>query len=183
MALCLALFLSGCTGSGNDGPTGSITETGAAPTGAGSGTGSAAVPAAAPKILKRLDLQLDIPWAAVFLPNGTAIISERESALLKAVKDGRATTMGQVPGVSPAGEGGLLGLALSPDFATDSYLYLYYTSPQDNRIARVKLAEAPGGSLTFDAPGGGFHRHPQSINPQRRQNPVWPGRFPLCGHG
>jgi glucose/arabinose dehydrogenase len=86
------------------------------------------------------------------LPNGTAIISERESALLKAVKDGHATTMGQVPGVSPAGEGGLLGLALSPAFATDSYLYLYYTSPQDNRIARVKLAEATGGSLTFDSP-------------------------------
>jgi glucose/arabinose dehydrogenase len=152
MALCLALFLSACTGSGNDAPTGSITETGAAPTGAGSGTGSAAAPAAVPKILKRLDLQLNIPWAAVFLPNGTAIISERESALLKAVKDGRATTMGRVPGVSPGGEGGLLGLALSPAFATDGYLYLYYTSPQDNRIARVKLAEAPGGSLAFGDP-------------------------------
>ncbi len=118
---------------------------------AGRGTGSA-VPAAAPKILKRLDLQLTIPWAAVFLPNGTAIISERDSALLKAVKDGRATTLGQVPGVSPGGEGGLLGLALSPGFATDSYLYMYYTSSQDNRIARVKLTEAPGGSLTFDDP-------------------------------
>jgi glucose/arabinose dehydrogenase len=152
MALCLALLLSGCTGSGNDGPTGSITETDAAPTGAGSVTGSATLPAAAPRILKRLELQLSIPWAAVFLPNGTAIISERESALLKAVKDGRATTMGQVPGVSPAGEGGLLGLALSPDFGADNYLYLYYTSPQDNRIARVKLTEAPGGSLTFDEP-------------------------------
>jgi glucose/arabinose dehydrogenase len=128
MALCLALFLSGCTGRGNDAPTGSITEPGAVSTGTGSGTGSPAAPAAAPKILKRLDLQLNIPWAAVFLPNGTAIISERESALLKVVTDGRPTTMGRIPGVSPAGEGGLLGLALSPDFATDSYLYLYYTS-------------------------------------------------------
>jgi glucose/arabinose dehydrogenase len=129
-----------------------MTGTGATSAGAGSGAGSAPVPAAEPRILRRLDLQLDIPWAAVFLPNGTAIISERESALLKAVKDGRASTIGRIPDVSPAGEGGLLGLALSPGFATDSYLYLYYTSPRDNRIARVKLSEAPGGSLAFADP-------------------------------
>lgn len=152
VVLCLALFLAGCTGNDKDGPRGSITGPGAAPGGPAGGTVTTAAPVTAPQILKRLDLQLNIPWAAVFLPNGTAIISERESALLKAVKDGRATTIGQVPGVSPAGEGGLLGLALSPGFATDSYLYLYYTSPQDNRIARVKLAETTGGSWAFADP-------------------------------
>jgi glucose/arabinose dehydrogenase len=183
MALCLTLFLSGCTGSGNDAPTGSITETGAAPTGAGSGTGSGTVPAAAPRILKRLDLQLNIPWAAVFLPNGTAIISERESALLKAVKDGRATTIGRVPGVSPEGEGGLLGLALSPGFATDGYLYLYYTSPQDNRIARVKLAEAPGGSLTFNDPQVVFTGIPKASTHNGGRIRFGPDGFLYAGTG
>jgi glucose/arabinose dehydrogenase len=100
----------------------------------------------------RLDLQLEVPWATVFLPNGTAIISERDTALLKAVRDGRAATIGKVAGVAPAGEGGLLGLALSPGFATDRYLYLYFTSPQDNRIARVELTERADGSLAFGDP-------------------------------
>jgi glucose/arabinose dehydrogenase len=155
VALCVAIALSGCTGEGTGAPTGSITgtrpgatEPGAGTTGPTPGTGAAATP----EIQARLDLQLNIPWAAVFLPNGTAVISERDSALLKAVKDGRATTIGQVPGVTPGGEGGLLGLALSPDFPTDNYVYLYFTSAQDNRIARVKLTEEPDGSLVFGDP-------------------------------
>lgn len=162
LAFCVALLLSGCTGDGNDTPTGSVTGTGPGPTGASPGTTGATPgttgPApgtrspAVPEIQTRLDLQLKIPWAAVFLPNGTAVISERDSALLKAVKDGQATTIGQVPGVTPGGEGGLLGLALSPGFSTDRYLYLYFTSAEDNRIARVKLAEEPGGSMALDDP-------------------------------
>ncbi|WP_354253401.1 PQQ-dependent sugar dehydrogenase [Arthrobacter sp. UYEF21] len=148
LALCVALSLSGCTGNGNDAPTGIMTGTGPGTATAAPGTGNAV----SPEVLKRLDLQLHIPWAAVFLPDGTAVISERESALLKVVKDGRATAIGQVPGVIPAGEGGLLGLALSPGYSTDNYLYLYFTSAQDNRIARVKLAEEPGGALSFGEP-------------------------------
>jgi glucose/arabinose dehydrogenase len=160
VALCVALVLSGCTGDGNGAPSGSVTGTGPGkpgpvpgtagpgPTGPGPTTGNAA----APQVRARLDLQLDIPWAAVFLPNGTAVISERDSALLKAVRDGRATTIGQVPGDSPGGEGGLLGLERSPIFASDSYLYLYFTSAQDNRIARVKLTEEADGAIKFGGP-------------------------------
>ncbi|MET3174140.1 UNVERIFIED_ORG: glucose/arabinose dehydrogenase [Arthrobacter sp. UYCu721] len=150
-AVGLALLLSGCTGDANDAPTGSITGAG---TGTGTGTEIATGTGSAtqPKVVGRLDLQLDIPWAAVFLPNGTAIISERDSAELKAVRDGRAATIGQVPGVAPGGEGGLLGLALSPGFPADNYLYLYFTSAQDNRIARLKLTEQPDGSLDLGDP-------------------------------
>jgi len=78
----------------------------------------------------------------VFLPDGTAVISERDSALLKSVRNGRISTIGNVPNVVPGGEGGLMGLALSPDFATDRFLYAYYTAAEDNRIARVRLEEA-----------------------------------------
>ncbi len=136
---CLALLLSGCTGDGGGPPTGNST---------GTGTGGSTQP----QVLKRLDLQLEIPWAAVFLPDGTAVISERDSARLESVRDGKATTIGRVPGVVPAGEGGLLGLALSPGFDADRYLYLYFTAEQDNRIARVKLQESADGFLSFSEP-------------------------------
>lgn len=146
-AVCLALLLAGCTGDGNNAPTGRITGTGTA-----TGTATGTERAAPPRVVSRLDLQLQIPWAAVFLPNGTAIISERDTALLKSVRDGHATTIGQVPGVAPDGEGGLLGLAVSPRFATDKYLYVYFTSAQDNRIARLELTEKPDGVLAFGDP-------------------------------
>jgi glucose/arabinose dehydrogenase len=137
--LCLALSLAACIGDENGQPTGSSTSV---------GTGGSP----APEIVRKLDLQLDVPWATVFLPSGTAVISERDSALLKAVRDGRAATIGKVPGVVPGGEGGLLGLALSPSFTADAYLYLYFTSAQDNRIAKVKLQEKADGSWSLGEP-------------------------------
>jgi len=90
----------------------------------------------------RIDANLSIPWSIVFLPDGTALISERDSALLKSIPaggEGRAATVGKVPGVVPGGEGGLLGLALSPDLGTGRYLYAYFTAGTDNRIARFRL--------------------------------------------
>ena len=57
---------------------------------------------------------LQVPWSTVYLPDGTAVISERDSAQLRTIKAGQLGTLGKVPGVVPGGEGGLLGLALSP---------------------------------------------------------------------
>lgn len=105
-----------------------------------------------PQVEERLDLQLDIPWAAVFLPNGTGIISERESTRLKAVRDGKATDLGKVPGVVPGGEGGLLGLALSPQFAADHYLYAYLTAKDDNRVVRLTVEDNGSGSFRLGGP-------------------------------
>jgi glucose/arabinose dehydrogenase len=89
----------------------------------------------------------------VFLPDGTAIISERDSALLRTISGGSGTagTLGKVPDVVPGGEGGLLGLALSPSFSTDRYLYAYFTAAGDNRIARLRVDESSGG-LQLGAP-------------------------------
>ncbi len=105
-----------------------------------------------PQVLRRLDLDLDTPWAVVFLPDGTAIISERDSTLLKSVNDGQSSTIGEVPDVVPGGEGGLLGLAVSPDFPADRYLYAYFTAADDNRIARMQLNEGGDGQLSMGAP-------------------------------
>lgn len=106
----------------------------------------------------RIDAGLALPWSLVFLPDGSAVISERDSALLKVLPPGgqgapatiAPATIGKVPDVVPGGEGGLLGLALSPDFAADRYLYAYFTAQGDNRIARFRL-EGTGAQLGLRA--------------------------------
>ncbi|HWG93264.1 MAG TPA: PQQ-dependent sugar dehydrogenase [Mycobacteriales bacterium] len=102
--------------------------------------GAVAVPGAPAEVARGLS----VPWSLAPLPGGGALVSERDSALLKRVAaDGTVTTLGQVPGVVPGGEGGLLGLALSPSFATDGLVYAYVTASADNRVVRFRLAPGP----------------------------------------
>ncbi|MDR7273704.1 PQQ-dependent sugar dehydrogenase [Catenuloplanes atrovinosus] len=84
---------------------------------------------------------LEVPWGLAFLPDGSAFVAERESARIRLVPagGGEATEIYEVPGVEPGGEGGLLGLAVGPDFATDRWLYAYFTAADDNRIVRVRV--------------------------------------------
>lgn len=79
------------------------------------------------------------PWGLLVLPDGDLLVSERDTAqiLRIAAKDGTRTVAGTVPGVVPGGEGGLLGIALSPDYATDHLVYTYFSTAGDNRIARL----------------------------------------------
>jgi glucose/arabinose dehydrogenase len=53
---------------------------------------------------------------------------------------GRVSTVGTVPGVEPSGEGGLLGVAVSPSFGRDRLVYLYFSTGTDNRIARFRYS-------------------------------------------
>jgi glucose/arabinose dehydrogenase len=65
-----------------------------------------------------------------------------------------------VADVVPGGEGGLLGVAVSPDFATDRFVYLYYTASQDNRIVRVRYEDGRIGGqevLVTGLPKGTIH--------------------------
>ncbi|NUU32167.1 PQQ-dependent sugar dehydrogenase [Arthrobacter sp. C9C5] len=129
--LAASLAAVGCTGS----PT--------APAATSSPASSSQPAADVLRVAGRIDAGLTLPWSVVFLPDGTALVSERDSALLKSVPPGGgpAATVGKVPGVAPGGEGGLLGLALSPDLASGRYLYAYVTAEADNRIARFRLAK------------------------------------------
>ncbi len=74
---------------------------------------------------------LNIPWELVFLPNGDMFITERPGDLLLVGTD-RETIA--VSGVTHRGEGGLLGLALHPDFSLNSWIYLYITTTTDNGL-------------------------------------------------
>ncbi|MEU9841547.1 PQQ-dependent sugar dehydrogenase [Actinomadura sp. NPDC048032] len=81
---------------------------------------------------------LKVPWAVAFLPGADALVTERDTArLLRVTPSGRATTVATVPGVDAKGEGGLLGVAVSPSYGTDHFVYLYYTAASDNRVVRA----------------------------------------------
>ena len=85
---------------------------------------------------------LDTPWGLAFLPDGSALVSSRDTGKVILVSpDGRKRDVGTVPGVRPEGEGGLLGLAVAPTFDKDRLVYAYFTAARDNRIVRMKLGD------------------------------------------
>jgi glucose/arabinose dehydrogenase len=93
---------------------------------------------------------LAVPWGLDFLPDGTALVTERDTnrllkiTLASAGPDGAPVTAVQtVPGVSNGGDGGLLGLAVSPNYKTDQTIFIYYSTADDNRIAKLVLGGAP----------------------------------------
>nr|WTB28492.1 PQQ-dependent sugar dehydrogenase [Streptomyces sp. NBC_00830] len=85
----------------------------------------------------------DVPWGLGFLPDGSALMTERDSfRVVRVAPDGTKTTAGTVPGVAGTnGEGGLLGLELSPHFATDHWVYLFHTTATDNRLVRIRYVD------------------------------------------
>jgi glucose/arabinose dehydrogenase len=94
---------------------------------------------------------LHVPWGVAFLPGGDALVSERTTGrILRVSADGRRKrVVMRVPGVDTnAGEGGLLGLAVSPSYRRDRLVYAYFTTARDNRIVRFRLGGKPRPILT-----------------------------------
>ncbi len=84
---------------------------------------------------------LEVPWGIAFLPDGQAVVTLREAASLVLVAPDGAATQVTGPGadqlqdvVVPAGEGGLLGVAVLGPSATGVDLALYATAADDNRV-------------------------------------------------
>ena len=91
---------------------------------------------------------LEVPWGLAFLPNGDALFTERDSGrLLRMNVSGDIEEIQTLP-TRGYGEGGSLGLAVSPDYERDGYVYAYYTTDQDNRVVRFRLGEEPAPILT-----------------------------------
>ncbi|MFC4852737.1 PQQ-dependent sugar dehydrogenase [Actinophytocola glycyrrhizae] len=91
---------------------------------------------------------LRTPWAIAFLPGGDALVTERASArLLRVMPTGRVSLVGVVPGVVPRSQGGLLGVAVSPRFTVDRFVYVFLSAAQDNRIVRFRYDEGTAGGI------------------------------------
>ncbi len=87
---------------------------------------------------------LNAPWSLTFLPGGDALFTERNThRLRKVARDGTVSTIQTIPGVKNGGEGGLLGIAVSPRYQQDRTVFVYYTTVSDNRIAKLRLGERP----------------------------------------
>jgi glucose/arabinose dehydrogenase len=110
---------------------------------AGCGADDGAFPDAEPGAARTtLATGLRVPWGIAFLPGGDALVSERTTGRILRVppRGGRKRVVMRVPGVdTDAGEGGLLGLAVSPRYRRDRLVYAYLTTPRDNRIVRFRL--------------------------------------------
>ena len=91
---------------------------------------------------------LEAPWDLVFTPDGEALVSERDSSRLLSIdSSGNVEELQRLP-ENGTGEGGLLGIALSPNYESDGYIYAYYTTDIDNRVTRFRLGEDPEPILT-----------------------------------
>ena len=152
-----AVLLAACGSPSDEGDGGShtpppLTASGSPGTGGGSG---------APGEPQAVATGLEVPWAAAFLPGGDALVTERDSArLMRVAPSGDTSAVATVPGVEPGGEGGLMGVAVSPDYADDKLVYLYFTASSDNRVVRAAYDGNGLGSLepvVTGIPKGGNH--------------------------
>ena len=99
---------------------------------AGSGPTVQSGPPPAVRVTSTIASGLDVPWGIAFLPDGSALVSERDTARILRVDAGTTSVVGTVDGVEPMGEGGLLGIAYA-----DGWLYAYLTAATDNRVVRM----------------------------------------------
>ncbi|KAA8889056.1 PQQ-dependent sugar dehydrogenase [Nocardia colli] len=104
------------------------------------------VPAGVPDLNapEELARNIAVPWGLSFLPGGSALVAQRNTGVITRITPGSAPTQAyRVPGVVARGEGGLLGIAVSPKYAENGYVYAYFSSSSDNRIVRFRLDGQP----------------------------------------
>jgi glucose/arabinose dehydrogenase len=116
---------------------------------------------------------LEVPTSIAFLPDGAALVTERDTGRILQVgpeqdQSGlKVTEVQRLSEVQASGDGGLLGIAVSPKYKTDKTIFVYYSTAKDNRIAKLQLkgkvqpivtgiphsANANGGALAFGPDG------------------------------
>src|SRR6202140_3933302 len=91
-----------------------------------------------------------LPWRIAFLPDGRMLITEKVGPVWLVTQQGEKTPIENVPAVLYQGQGGMLGVFVSPKYATDHSVYLTYAEPGDDpgtsglALARARLAIGAG---------------------------------------
>lgn len=146
--LVLAVVIAGCGGQPSRPDDGSSTPV---PTKAASSPAapSASAPTLAtptrrsgpPRVIGTVARGLAVPWGLGFLPDGSALVTERDSGRVLHIVGKKVTVVGRVDATTyGGGESGLLGLAVSPRFTKDHRVFLYASTPRDNRVLRAWFA-------------------------------------------
>jgi glucose/arabinose dehydrogenase len=91
---------------------------------------------------------LKLPWRIAFLPDGRMLISEKVGSMELVTQKGEQTPVTGVPPVLHKGQGGMLGVFLSPHYAKDHSVYLTYSEPHGDgsslALARARLVLGKG---------------------------------------
>ena len=90
----------------------------------------------------------NLPWRIAFLPDGRMLITEKVGPVWLVTQTGAKISIGNIPAVLAQGQGGMLGIYVSPRYGTDSSVYLTYAEPGDDgsglALARAKLKTGQG---------------------------------------
>ncbi|MCP3816801.1 PQQ-dependent sugar dehydrogenase [Streptomyces sp. A3M-1-3] len=174
MATSVLLFAAGCSSGSNDppgsperrGPASASSAAQSPPSTGGSG-GSGALPPAKGSVTVAGEVATGLasPWGLAPLPDGDLLTTSRDEGTITRIdaESGRKTVIGSVSGVAPGGEGGLMGLALSPSYASDHMVYAYFTTESDNRIARMLYDEKKPTGQQLGAPDTVFRGIPKGF--------------------
>ncbi|MER7689448.1 PQQ-dependent sugar dehydrogenase [Streptomyces sp. NPDC097610] len=190
LAAAALVVTAGCSSGG----AGGVPIGGLSPSSSGTGTGASSAPrateTAAPakgsvKVVRTVTEDLKSPWGLAPLPEGGLLVSSRDEGTITRVdeKTGKKTELGQVPGVAPAGEGGLLGIALSPAYASDHMIYAYFTTASDNRIVRMLYDEKKPSGEQLGAPDTIFKGIPKGMIHNGGRIAFGPDRMLYAGAG
>lgn len=95
---------------------------------------------------------LPVPWGLAFLPDGNFLVTERGGRLYRVGPDNTRMPVEGTPEVLAAGQGGMLDVALHPDFSSNQMIYLSYSKPQtegntQRATTAVMRARLSGNSL------------------------------------
>ena len=103
-----------------------------------------------PRVVATAAAKLEAPWGLDFLPDGSALVTERDTTRLlhltprtrggSETQDAparyRVEEVATIDQAAPRGESGLLGVAVSPSYADDERIFLYVSTAEDNRVLR-----------------------------------------------
>lgn len=107
------------------------------------------------------------PWGLAFLPDGRMLVTERPGRLRVVGKDGKLSApIAGVPAVAAVGQGGLLDVALAPDFASSGTIFLSFAEPRESEKNGTSVAR---GKLVLEGDGG----HLDDVKVIFRQMPAW----------